>query len=167
MKKIGAIFGLAAAGIVATGILVSHAQSKPSDHQQIIDLEHGVATAKNVDEALSYYDHSPDLVLFDVIPPLEYSGYAAVRKDFENFFATYPTSHFEITDLRVANDGRIGFANYIEHFTGVAKDGKKAENTWRVTDCLEKKDGKWKIVNEHISVPVDVASGRADLNAKR
>ncbi|HJU29301.1 MAG TPA: nuclear transport factor 2 family protein, partial [Candidatus Binataceae bacterium] len=59
-----------------------------------------------------------------------------------------------------------GFAHYIEHFTGTAKDGKKADITWRVTDGLEKTDGKWKIVHEHISLPVDLDSGRAYMNAK-
>jgi ketosteroid isomerase-like protein len=104
--------------------------------------------------------------LFDVIPPLEYKGPAAVRKDFENFMAAYPRFHFEVINLRVVSDGRIGFANYIEHFTGTAKDGKPASFTWRVTDCLEKKAGTWKIVNEHISVPVDLNSGRAFTDMK-
>jgi ketosteroid isomerase-like protein len=166
MKRIGAVLGLAAIGVVAIGVALSHAESKTTDHEQIIQLEHELASAKNIDQVLSYYADSPNLVLFDVVPPLEYKGPAAVRKDFENFFAEYPKFHFELTDLRVFNDGRIGFAHYIEHFTGTAKDGKKADITWRVTDGLEKTDGKWKIVHEHISLPVDLDSGRAYMNAK-
>ena len=36
-----------------------------------------------------------------------------------------------------------------------------------VTDCLEKENDKWKIVHEHNSVPVDLATGQADLMSKQ
>ena len=38
--------------------------------------------------------------------------------------------------------------------------------TLRVTDVLRKIKGKWLIVHEHDSVPVDVATGKADLTSK-
>lgn len=167
MRKIGAVLGLAAAGLITAGIMVSHAESKPSDHQQIIQLEHGLAAAKTVDQTMSYYENSPNLVVFDVIPPAQYVGAKAWRKDLMGFFAAYPgPSHIELTNLQVVNDGRIGFAHSIQRFSGTTKDGKKTDITFRVTDCLEKNNGKWKIVHEHISVPVDINSGRAYMNAK-
>jgi ketosteroid isomerase-like protein len=167
MNRIGMVLGAAAAGIVAMGI-ASHAESKTSDRQQIIDLENGLASAKTVDQAMSYYDDSEKLVVFDVIPPLQYAGPAAWRKDLKGFFAAFPgPSHIDLTNLQVVNDSRIGFAHSIQHFAGTAKSGKKVEITFRVTDGLEKKSGKWKIVHEHVSVPVDLDSGRAYLNAKQ
>jgi ketosteroid isomerase-like protein len=167
MRRISVVFGLAAGAIIAIGIAASHAESKASDHQRIIQLEHGLAAAKTVDQAMSYYEDSPDLVVFDVIPPAQYVGATAWRKDLEGFFAAYPgPSHIELSRLQIVNDGRIGFAHSIQTFSGTAKDGKKTNIVFRVTDCLEKKDGKWKIVHEHISVPVDINSGRAYLDAK-
>jgi ketosteroid isomerase-like protein len=38
--------------------------------------------------------------------------------------------------------------------------------TFRVTDCLRKIGGKWKIAHQHISFPVDMASGKADMQSK-
>ena len=167
MRRTGMALGAAAVAIFAMGI-VSHAESKTSDRQQIIDLENGLAAAKTVDQAMSYYDDGEKLVVFDVIPPLQYAGPAAWRKDLKGFFAAFPgPSHIDLTNLQVVNDDRIGFAHSIQRFTGTAKDGKKTEITFRVTDGLEKKGGKWKIVHEHISVPVDIDSGRAYLNAKQ
>jgi ketosteroid isomerase-like protein len=37
---------------------------------------------------------------------------------------------------------------------------------FRLTDVLRKVKGKWLIVHEHVSVPVDVATGKADLTSK-
>jgi ketosteroid isomerase-like protein len=33
----------------------------------------------------------------------------------------------------------------------------------RVTDVFRKLDGHWRIVQEHVSFPVDVSTGKADL----
>jgi ketosteroid isomerase-like protein len=38
--------------------------------------------------------------------------------------------------------------------------------TLRLTDVLREINGKWLIVHEHVSVPVDVATGKADLTSK-
>ncbi len=71
-----------------------------------------------------------------------------------------------MSDLNVTTDGQLGFAHYVIHMTGVAKDGSKAEMTFRLTDCLKKIKGKWLIVHEHVSFPVDLATGKADLLSK-
>jgi ketosteroid isomerase-like protein len=46
------------------------------------------------------------------------------------------------------------------------KDGKKVEIAVRVTDGFQKIDGKWLIVHEHVSVPIDLNTGMADLASK-
>jgi ketosteroid isomerase-like protein len=46
------------------------------------------------------------------------------------------------------------------------KDGNPIDMTLRLTDVLRKIKGKWLIVHEHVSVPVDVATGKADLTSK-
>ena len=38
--------------------------------------------------------------------------------------------------------------------------------TFRLTDRLKKIKGKWLIVHEHGSFPVDLATGKADLLSK-
>jgi hypothetical protein len=35
-----------------------------------------------------------------------------------------------------------------------------------VTDCYRKVDGKWLVTVESVSVPVDMATGKADLASK-
>ncbi len=51
-----------------------------------------------------------------------------------------------------------------ESFTD--KQGKKLDLTVRVTDVYKKAQGRWSIVHEHVSVPVDLDSGKPDLSSK-
>jgi ketosteroid isomerase-like protein len=168
MKKLVLLSVIALAGILSWGI-GSNAESEKSDKQLIIALEHGLIEAtntKNVNGMMSYYDGTDRLIIFDAIPPLKYSGTEAWRKNLEGFVAAYNPGILEITELQIVNDGKIGYAHSIQHFTGTDKSGKKVEMAFRVTDCLEKENGKWKIVHEHNSMPIDYASGRAFLNAE-
>lgn len=167
MKKL-ALLAVFAIGILSWGLGLN-AESEMSDKQQILDLEHGLIAAtnnKNVNEMMGYYDGSEKLVIFDAIPPLKYSGTQAWRKNLEGFVAAYNPGILEITELQIVNDGKIGYAHSIQRFTGTDKSGKKIQMAFRVTDCLQKENSKWKIVHEHNSMPIDYASGRAFLNAE-
>ena len=57
-------------------------------------------------------------------------------------------------------------ATYIVHLTGKRKDGNAMDVTMRITDVLRKVDETWLIVHERVSVPVELASGKADLTSK-
>ncbi len=47
------------------------------------------------------------------------------------------------------------------------EQGGRFDATLRVTDVFRKIDGKWLIVQEHLSAPVDPFTGKADLKSKR
>lgn len=49
---------------------------------------------------------------------------------------------------------------------GTLKSGKKMDYTVRVTDGFKKINGKWLIVHTHISFPVDMQTGKADIESK-
>ena len=46
------------------------------------------------------------------------------------------------------------------------KDGKAFTLVFRFTDVLRKMNGKWLIVHEHLSFPVDPETGKADFFSK-
>jgi len=73
---------------------------------------------------------------------------------------------FEMSDLSVTVDGKIGYGHSIQRTVLTGKDGKKYELTVRVTDGYRKINGKWLIAHEHVSVPVDLMTGKADLASK-
>jgi len=71
-----------------------------------------------------------------------------------------------MSDLKITNDGRLGFSHSIIHFAGTNKEGKKVNLTLRITDGYRKVMGKWLINEEHTSVPVDFDTGKADFTSK-
>ena len=141
----------------------------PGDRAQIEALEKGLNAgfnAKNVEKIMSYYARE-GLFVFDVTPPREHVGWADYKKDWEDLFTAYPgsvTSKFSEQNITVV--GSVAYGHNIQdaHFT--TKDGAAIELVVRVTDVYRKLGGKWKIVQEHVSVPVDLATMKPDLLSK-
>lgn len=122
--------------------------------------------AKNVDAVMSAYAPGGALLAYDIIPPLEVTGRDSYRKNYEQFFAQYegPLS-IEFRDLNVVAGTDIAFCYALEKVSGTLKGGQKSDLWIRATSGLRRIDGKWKIVHDHISVPVDFETGKARLDA--
>ncbi|MGC2445587.1 YybH family protein [Candidatus Binatus sp.] len=162
--------GTAACAIVILG-LAFNAGAASTDKAQIQALEEQLTAAfaaRDVDKIMQCYAPGDDLFVFDTIPPRQYVGAAAFRKDYEDFFATAAAGSLTIqmSDLDITTDGKLAFAHYVSHMVMTDKSGAKLEMVERTTDCLKKIKGKWLIVHEHDSVPVDLATGKADLMSK-
>jgi len=70
---------------------------------------------------------------------------------------------FDMTPPRQRNGA---YVSSIHHVTGTMKGGKKVDYTVRVTDGLKKINGKWLIAHTHVSFPVDMRTGQADIESK-
>jgi len=124
--------------------------------------------AKDVNGIMACYTPDASLVVFDLVPPRQYVGAPAYRKDFEELLALFPGPlDVSISDLEVtAAGGDVAFGHSIQHVAGTTKDGKKVDLTVRVTDGYKRVSGQWLIAHEHVSVPVDIFTGKADLTSK-
>jgi ketosteroid isomerase-like protein len=71
-----------------------------------------------------------------------------------------------LNDWKAEADANLGYGHGIFHVNGPDKDGKPLDITVRVTDVFKKLNGKWLVVHEHVSWPVDMATGKADMSAK-
>src|SRR3984885_4620141 len=61
----------------------------------------------------------------------------------------------------------VGWDNHRnDHPQVTQKDGSKHELVLRVTDVYRRIHGEWLIVQEHVSVPVDLATAQPDLMSK-
>ncbi len=122
---------------------------------------------KDVNKIMSLYEPGQKLVAFDVVPPREYVGWDAYKKDWQDFFAMLKGEvTLETQELTIGADGDLGYSYSVERMMGTFTDGSKMDITVRVTDVYRKTRGKWLIVHEHVSVPVDLTTGRADLQSK-
>lgn len=122
--------------------------------------------AKDVDKIMSNYVTGEKLVVFDVVPPRQYVGSDAYKKDWQTFLSTFdgPVT-LEISGLEITAVGNLAYGYSFQHVAGKGSDGNPIDLTVRVTDVYRKAGGKWLIVHEHISVPVDLSTGKADLKS--
>jgi ketosteroid isomerase-like protein len=105
-----------------------------------------------------------DIVSFDVGPRLQDVGSKAKLKNWEEAFSLLqPPLGYEIRDLSLTVGIGVAFAHGINRLSGTL-NGNRFGAWVRWTAGLQKIDGVWLIAHDHVSVPVDHASGAALLN---
>jgi ketosteroid isomerase-like protein len=130
-------------------------------------IEGGVAAirAKDLDGVMSMY--APGIVSFDIVPPLQYVGTDAYRKQWKEVFSTFPGPiNYEIVDLSITVGGDVAFAHSFNRLSATLPNGQKIGNWLRWTACFQKINGKWLIAHMQASVPVDLEHGKAVLDLK-
>jgi ketosteroid isomerase-like protein len=167
MKK--PVFFMSVCALAAIAVS-SVASAKTSDEAQIKALEAKFAaavSAKDVDAIMRVYVPDESLFVFDVTVPRQYVGAAAYRKDWSDFLATFsgPVT-FAVSDLVVSGDDWIAYGHSIQHMAGKDAKGQPVEFVVRVSDVYRKIKGKWLIVQEHVSVPVDMSTDKPDMMSK-
>ena len=155
----------------AKAIAAKAAEAAAKDIADIKALEDRFVAAfkaKDVNAIMAGYVPDQGLFVFDLTPPRQFVGAAAYRKDWEEIMSLFPGPvDFELTDLDItATGGDLAWSHSIQHVSGAMKGGKKMEFTARVTDGYKKVDGKWLVAHEHVSVPVDLLTGKSDLTSK-
>ena len=159
-----ALWSLGLTLLVVISTLLAQDSGPANEVQAIRALEQRYITAfsaKDVKTIMTCFIPDESLLVFDLVPPREYRGAAAFTKDWQEFLAAFPGPiQVQMTDLSVTADGKVGFGHRIDHLTLTDKGGKTTRMVVRVTHGYRKIDGKWLIVHEHASVPVDMASGK-------
>ncbi|UXA04790.1 nuclear transport factor 2 family protein [Mycobacterium sp. SMC-2] len=135
-----------------------------ADIRQRIDELAGALRAHDLDAVMSIY--APDVVSFDVEPPLQHVGAEAKRKNWERVFALYERPlGYEIRDLVVTVGEDVAFAHSLNRLSGTLMSGTATTGFWvRATTCFRKVNGRWFIAHDHVSVPLDLTTGGGLLN---
>src|ERR1700679_298807 len=146
------------------------ADTSAQDQAAIKSLEDRFAAAfnaKDVNAIMALYTPGDNLVVFDAIPPRQYTGWAAYKKDWEDIFAANPgPASVTLTDLDITVGGNVAYGHSIQLASFTDKSGKTTTSTMRVTDGYKKMNGQWLISHEHVSVPVDFSTMKPDMNSK-
>jgi ketosteroid isomerase-like protein len=131
-----------------------------SEVRALLESWSEAARRKDIDRLMSLY--SPDIVYFDVVPPLQFIGSAEVRKNFLRWFESYKSSiGLELHDLSMVASADVAAAHVLVRVSGTLNDGHVAGYWVRATVCCRRSDHGWLITHEHVSLPVDLRSGRA------
>ena len=117
------------------------------------------ATQQNrKDEILK--NHVPDLVIFDVLPPMKYESAESYRRSWGDWQPeTQSEGQFDLENLSVTTSTDLAFAHCFIRCGGIMPDGHTFQDLVRATFCLKKIDGAWKILHQHISKPIQQSGG--------
>ena len=107
---------------------------------------------KNIDQVMSHY--APDVVAYDLLPPLDVRGVAAYRKCFERWFASMSGRiSYEMLDVHISADDGHAYCHCLSHVTGARSGGGRADYWVRITSGWRRMNGVWVIAHDHISMP--------------
>jgi uncharacterized protein (TIGR02246 family) len=129
--------------------------AKPTAEAEVRELMDNWLRAvrtKNVNGVMSHY--APDIVTFDIAPPLQYRGADAYRRNWEEWFPTFrgPIG-YEMRDLSITVGDDVAFCSSLNRISGTRTNGEKTDVWVRATVCCRRIDGKWMVTHEHVSVP--------------
>jgi ketosteroid isomerase-like protein len=126
-----------------------------AEFKELIREYYEAWSTANPDKPAPMYAKDADLVFYDVAP-LKYTGWdeykVGVQKNL--FDAMASGSLTPKDDLKVTRRGNIAWTSVTAHFSAKMKDGKAMEADIRHTAIWEKRGGKWLIVHEHVSAPM-------------
>ena len=158
-------------GVALAIALPGRSPAAGNDRAQIMMLYTNFAVAferKDLDGVMASYVRDNSLFVFDASPPREFDGWASYRADYKGFFDLCKGPLREkISEVGVTVYGDVAYSHVIAEISGSLKKGGTFDAVLRVTDVLRKLNGKWVIVQEHLSVPVDLFTGKADLKSKQ
>jgi uncharacterized protein (TIGR02246 family) len=155
IPAIGMIFLIALSSAAQTRRAA--AKSAPDDEfKALIEGYYTAWSTLKLDNAAKYYAKDADLIFYD-IAPLKYNDWAEYRAGVQKAFIDVISSGKltpNLNDLRVTRRGNIAWTTLTFHLSATPKAGGSMELDARHTAIWEKRDGKWLIVHEHISVPL-------------
>jgi uncharacterized protein (TIGR02246 family) len=125
-----------------------------TDEQQIRALiERWAAAVHDGDMSTVLADHSPDIVMFDVPPPVRgVRGLDAYRDTWPGFFAWQASGAlFEIESLEVTAGADVALAFALLRCGTPADLDRDPEHRLRLTVGLRKVGDRWAVTHEHHS----------------
>lgn len=138
--------------------------SSETEVKALLEGWSGATRARDIDRLLSLY--ATDAIYFDLVAPLRFTGVSEIRRNFLRWFDTWQSAiGVEIRELNILMSGDVAAAFMLHRTSGTLKDGREVDYWVRATVCSQRSDRGWLIKHEHISVPVDLKSGRVIRDA--
>jgi ketosteroid isomerase-like protein len=134
----------------------------PADVAAITSLETALATETSMDKLIGHY--APDATVLDIYAPGIYKGRDQIYAGLAPQMAAVKTMAHKMAEMNIASDGKFACAAMQIEFDIALKDGKSLSVSVRQLDAFKKTGNDWKIVQQHISLPIDGKTGMAVLD---
>lgn len=130
---------------------------------QAIKAREQAVKSRDTESVIAFYH--PQVIVFDVVQPLQHYGLDAVRSRLQEWFGTLATIiDFEIRVLHAGEENNTAWCATLNHIVAQTHQAGKLDMWWRETACYTLQAGQWIITHAHSSVPFDTSNGKASLN---
>ena len=123
-----------------------------------IELWDAAVIGKQIDHLVEQCAH--DVSMFDVSSQLD--GIDAYKQEWQKF-SPYFNDHIKIVrrDMKVYTSDDLAVIHCHSKVENSLLQGKLQMPWCRTTLCMQKKKGHWLVVHQHISMPIDMVTGKA------
>jgi uncharacterized protein (TIGR02246 family) len=117
-------------------------------------VENWASAVRRKDLAGILLNHSANVLMFDVPPPLASNGIEAYRKTWDLFFSwAHDPVVFDISQMDITAGDDVAFVTALMRCAGSEANRQVIELNFRLTIGLQKIDDQWVVVHEHHSIP--------------
>jgi ketosteroid isomerase-like protein len=146
-------------------VIDNNLESNAIQIQEVMEKWLEAVRAKDLKTLMTFY--SPEILLFDLTPPLQLLGEKSYIKNWQECFEMMDGPiDYEIRDHDITASNDVAFGHSLTRMKAKTKTGHELKTWFRVTVGFRKIDGKWLITHEHISVPFDPTSRLASLDLR-
>lgn len=129
------------------------------DEEQLTEIVIAMSRAQTAEDFIRAW--AEDVTFFDVIS-CSTSGIERVAEEWHYHFKHIVNLRAEVLEIRAQASGDAGFVHSVQHFEADGVHGwNDIDIVFRQTDCFRKREGEWRLVHQHASLPIDFTSGMA------
>jgi uncharacterized protein (TIGR02246 family) len=135
-----------------------------SEVESLLDAYRDAVDAKDVDAFVAIF--ADDVLVFDMWGTWSHDGIDAWREMAEGWFGSLGDERVRVDfdDVQTTVGEDVAVLSAFVTFAGLSADGEELRSmNNRLTWGLRTVDGTWKVVHEHTSAPVEIATGKVDL----
>lgn len=139
--------------------------NQPQDRVRAL-LDEWADAIRNKDLERLMACYAPDVVAYDMMPPLEWRGADSYRAAWAQGLAMPGSYTIELYEPVITASEDIAFAVALAHYDVRPPDAQPYDGWFRWTAGFARIDGEWKLVHEHSSVPVEMETRKACLDLR-
>lgn len=159
MRKITVLIALLAGMFILQGCQETCDEEKAISEVQLVLQRYVIANEnKSVDLLKEVWAPDENIVIFGTDSDEKLMGWKQVKNTFLKQFENFEETYISVTDQNIninCNGKTAWFSEILNYnYTTTEGDSRSFEGI-RFTGVLEKRDGKWLIVQSHMSIPYE------------
>lgn len=153
MMKATKMLAATAIGLCLTAAAPAPRFNAPEDVAAIRAVETVLATEIDMKKLIGYY--ADDAMVLDIYAPGIFKGRDQIYAGFAPQMAKIKALKHSIPEMTVATNGNFACAASQIAFETTLQDGTQFKMNVRQLDAYKKIGGRWRIIQQHVSLPLD------------